>query len=85
MCGGLAVAGCNRTAATLAASSPPATAGPAQTFVTGPGAKPGIIPGAPAGSPEQVPDSTGYPYGTLFHELSPDNPAGFVRIFDGQR
>ena len=45
---------------------------------------PGVIPGAPAGSPEQAPDTSKFDYTTLFHELAPDDTAGFTSIFDGK-
>jgi len=45
---------------------------------------PGVIPGAPAGSPEQAPDTSKFDYSSLFHELAPDDTAGFTRIFDGK-
>lgn len=44
----------------------------------------GVIPGAPSGSPDQAPDSSGFDYTSLFHELEPDGTDGFVPIFDGQ-
>jgi 3-keto-disaccharide hydrolase len=44
----------------------------------------GVIPGAPAGSPDQAPDSSNFNYSTLFHELKPDDTAGFTQIFDGK-
>lgn len=44
----------------------------------------GVIPGAPAGSPEQAPDSSGFDYTSLFHELRPDDTEGFTQIFDGK-
>lgn len=43
----------------------------------------GVIPGAPAGSPEQAPDSSGFDYTSLFHEVVADDTQGFTRIFDG--
>lgn len=44
----------------------------------------GVIPGAPAGSPPQAPDSSNFPYSSLFHELQPDDTASFTQIFDGK-
>jgi hypothetical protein len=44
----------------------------------------GVIPGAPAGSPAQAPDSSGFDYSSLFHELTPDDTTGFTSIFDGR-
>lgn len=44
----------------------------------------GVIPGAPAGSPDQAPDSSGFNYASLFHELAPDDTTGFTQIFDGR-
>lgn len=44
----------------------------------------GVIPGAPAGSPDQAPDSSGFDYTSLFHELRPDDTTGFTQIFDGR-
>ena len=44
----------------------------------------GVIPGAPAGSPDQAPDSSNFNYASLFHELKPDDTAGFTQIFDGK-
>ncbi|MEO8482494.1 MAG: DUF1080 domain-containing protein [Acidobacteriota bacterium] len=43
----------------------------------------GVIPGAPAGSPDQAPDSSGFNYASLFHEMKPDDTQGFRQIFDG--
>ena len=44
----------------------------------------GVIPGALPGSPPQAPDTSNFDYTSLFHDLQPDNPAGFVEIFDGK-
>jgi hypothetical protein len=44
----------------------------------------GVIPGAPAGSPDQAPDSSNFNYTSLFHDLKPDDTAGFTQIFDGK-
>lgn len=45
---------------------------------------PGVIPGAPKGSPEQAPDSSGFDYTSLFHDMKPDDTEGFLQIFDGR-
>jgi len=60
-------------------------AGLAQTQTSGSKPLPvGVIPGAPAGSPDQAPDSSGFNYASLFHELKPDDTTGFTSIFDGK-
>jgi hypothetical protein len=74
----VAVASLAGTAAFERGGAPTPAAAAGQTVPVG------VIPGAPAGSPDQTPDSSGFNYASLFHEMTPDDTTGFTQIFDGR-